>query len=337
MKIKYLIRGRNETIPKNPGFRGLISTFMKLLQNYSFCRTTLSMNHIWFRYHFTSYKKCFPDKQILTLAHCTLTDPNTKIIILEHLGQETFGPGDKTQLKKVALNVSSHNKQLLNCCINVHQSFFIGRNEVLAKVIFLQACVCPQGGVSNFSGGVWSPIFWGGVVSNFLGGWSPIFGGVVSNFFWGGWSPIFRGGGLQFFGGGWSSIFRGGLQLEYGQRLAGTHPTGMHSCYLCAFVPQPAQPTYYLSRLSMIHVLTKSTRENRSKWLNTINAICKKFPSKILFVINMKYVQNWTVYTCIHVWLRTDHLKFSSLSPSTKAANHEEGGRGCQELHGWIL
>ena len=50
-------------------------------------------------------------------------------------------------------------------------------------------------------------------VSNFLGG--------VSIFFGGG-SPIFRGGVSNFPGGGSPS--------EYGQRSAGTHPTGMHSC-----------------------------------------------------------------------------------------------------------
>ena len=91
-------------------------------------------------------------------------------------------------------------------------------------------------GVSNFSGG--SPIFQGGL--QFFGGVSPILGGLqfwgvsnfsgVSNF---GGSPIFGvsnfSGGLQFFGG--PPIFRGGaLQPEYGQRSAGTHPTGMHSC-----------------------------------------------------------------------------------------------------------
>ena len=59
-----------------------------------------------------------------------------------------------------------------------------------------------SGGVSNFSGGL--QFFFGGEwVSNFLG---------VSNF----------SGGLQFFGG----------SLEYGQRSAGTYPTGMHSCFL---------------------------------------------------------------------------------------------------------
>ena len=57
---------------------------------------------------------------------------------------------------------------------------FTGRNEVLAKVIFSQASVCPQwgGGVSQHAlqvspGG--SPIFWVGV----------------------GGSPIFRGGGVS--------------------------------------------------------------------------------------------------------------------------------------------
>ena len=63
--------------------------------------------------------------------------------------------------------------------------------------------------VSNFSGGGLQ--FWG--VSQFFGGVSPIFRGV-SNF--SGGSPIFRGGGLQ---------------PECSQSSAGTHPTGMHSCY----------------------------------------------------------------------------------------------------------
>ena len=62
------------------------------------------------------------------------------------------------------------------------QTLFTGRNEVLAKVIFLQASVFLQGG--------------------------------------GGSGPR---GGLKFSGGG------AGLQPEYGQRSAGTHPTGMHS------------------------------------------------------------------------------------------------------------
>ena len=73
--------------------------------------------------------------------------------------------------------------------------------------------------VSNFSGGV-SPIFQGGCGLQFFGGRGcglQFFGRGVSNF----------SGGLQF--GGVSPIFRGG-SLEYGQRSAGTHPTGMHSC-----------------------------------------------------------------------------------------------------------
>ena len=52
--------------------------------------------------------------------------------------------------------------------------------------------------------------------------------------FTGGVSPIF--GGLQFFEGvspisvGGVSNFSGGSPPEYGQRSAGTHPTGMRSC-----------------------------------------------------------------------------------------------------------
>ena len=51
-------------------------------------------------------------------------------------------------------------------------------------------------------------------------------------------SPIFRGvskfsgGFLQIFGGeGVLQFFGGGAPPEYGQRSAGTHPTGMHSCF----------------------------------------------------------------------------------------------------------
>ena len=62
---------------------------------------------------------------------------------------------------------------------------FTGRNEVLAKVIFLQACVCPQ---------------WGGGYPSMpcrsVRGGSLVPGGLQ---FFGGGSPIFWGG-LQFFG-----------------------------------------------------------------------------------------------------------------------------------------
>ena len=90
----------------------------------------------------------------------------------------------------------------------VRSLFITGRNEVLAKVIFSQASVCPQGGggwvsqhalqvspgeggypsmpCRSVSGGVSN--FWG--VSNFLGGVSN-FGGL--QFFWGG--SLILGGG----------------------------------------------------------------------------------------------------------------------------------------------
>ena len=95
-------------------------------------------------------------------------------------------------------------------------SIVTGRNEVLAKVIFLHLSVIHsvhRGGVQFLAGGL-----------QFFGG-APIFQGGVLQFFL---------GILQFFGGG--SNFSGGLQFfwrEYGQRLAGTHPTGMYSCWRC--------------------------------------------------------------------------------------------------------
>ena len=68
----------------------------------------------------------------------------------------------------------------------------------------------------------------GGVPPNFRRGGGSGPGGVPPNFggglVQGGVPPNFRGGGsLQFFG--------GGSPLEYGQCSAGTHPTGMHSCW----------------------------------------------------------------------------------------------------------
>ena len=89
--------------------------------------------------------------------------------------------------------------------------------------IFTSVChsFCSQGGGWVVSGPRGCLVqgglqFWG--VSNFLGGGGfPNFRGVSK--FLGG-SPNFRG----------SLNFRGGSPPEYGQRSAGTHPTGMHSC-----------------------------------------------------------------------------------------------------------
>ena len=104
-----------------------------------------------------------------------------------------------------------------------------GRNEVLAEVMFLHVSVIlltggclPGGGVPpNFQGGLLQ-IFgggvsaWRGVPPNFWGRGCLPGGGVPPNFRWRGSSKFFWGGGSP---------------LEYGQRSAGTHPTGMHSCF----------------------------------------------------------------------------------------------------------
>ena len=81
--------------------------------------------------------------------------------------------------------------------------------------IFTGVCLSTGGGAcSKCSGGR------GGACSKFSGG------GACSKF-------LGRGGACsKFSGGGPAPKFRGGLQFsEYGQRSAGTHPTGMHSFY----------------------------------------------------------------------------------------------------------
>ena len=89
---------------------------------------------------------------------------------------------------------------------NAFLLIFTGQNEVLAKVIFSQACVILSmgqclGRFSNFLGGVLQ--FLRGF-SNFSGGCSPIFRGR-------GWFSNL-GGHLQFFG-GVSNFFGGCLQF----------------------------------------------------------------------------------------------------------------------------
>ena len=123
-------------------------------------------------------------------------------------------------------------------------AIFTGRNEVLAKVIFSEACVILStggclvpGGCLQFSEGVSGPggcLVLGGVWSQGVSGPGGMSGPRGCLQFFGGGrsgprgvSTIFRGGGV-WSGGVWS---RGGVYPpEYGQRSAGTHPTGMNSC-----------------------------------------------------------------------------------------------------------
>ena len=88
--------------------------------------------------------------------------------------------------------------------------------------MFLQASVILSTGGEggSFFGGV-PPNFRGGCL--FLGG-PPNFRGGGSSKFSGGVPPNFRRGGSSKF------FLGGGSPLEYGQRSAGMHPTGMHSC-----------------------------------------------------------------------------------------------------------
>ena len=75
---------------------------------------------------------------------------------------------------------------------------FTGRNEVLAKVIFSQASVCPQGGFLQILGGV---------------------------------PPNFRGGGGVFFGRGGSSKFSGGSFWGVPPNFRGGFSPGIQSTF----------------------------------------------------------------------------------------------------------
>ena len=109
------------------------------------------------------------------------------------------------------------------CCFNV----ITGRKEVVAKVIFLHLFVIlfTGGGVLS-PGGVWSG---GGLVQGGL-----VWGGVTPPiFFW----FLFKIFSCWFFF--WFFKISLGIPPSgrkqtqaYGQRAAGTHPTGMHSCFL---------------------------------------------------------------------------------------------------------
>ena len=84
--------------------------------------------------------------------------------------------------------------------------------------------VCLQFFGGEGVGGVGSPIFW--EVSNF---WGAVKGGPPNSFFWWGGNFFLI---YAFFG---KHPPPRDQTLEYGQRSAGTHPTGMHSCLL--FLP----------------------------------------------------------------------------------------------------
>ena len=97
-------------------------------------------------------------------------------------------------------------------------AIFTGQNEFGQGNIFTGVCLSTGGGcLLQIFGGCLLQIFGGEVAApNFRGGCLlQIFGGGCL---------------LQNFGGVPAPKFRGGLQFsEYGQRSAGTHPTGMHS------------------------------------------------------------------------------------------------------------
>ena len=112
-----------------------------------------------------------------------------------------------------------------------------GRNEVVAKVIFLQACVCPQGGGVSASvhAGIPPPLGADPPGADTPLGADPPGADTPradTPHPWSKYTPL----GLSTSPG--TKYTPPGLSthppqtLACGQRVAGTHPTGMHSCFL---------------------------------------------------------------------------------------------------------
>ena len=153
--------------------------------------------------------------------YCTLWG-NFVVVHVKELAKYNFGKLGKLKFEEWTcyLAVVNHRTTLKLFC-----QLITGRNEVFAKVIFLHLSVIH----SVHGGGVGYP----SMPCRSVPRGSPIFRGGVSNF---------SGGGVSNFlgGGGWGDFFLISAFFgdtppprdhpECGQRSAGTHPTGMHSC-----------------------------------------------------------------------------------------------------------
>ena len=119
-------------------------------------------------------------------------------------------------------------KRMNNCCANLSRriaspkvlfdwSLITGRNEVVAKVMFLQVCVCPQGGRVSAS-------VHAGMPSPPGPGRSPLDGEPPPG---PGRPPQMEPPRMENSPVGWRPP--GKQTPAYGLRVAGMHPTGMHS------------------------------------------------------------------------------------------------------------
>ena len=139
-------------------------------------------------------------------------------------------------------------------------SHFYRPQRSWAKVISLQASVCPRG--------VWN--FWGGgEFLQFFGG------GEVSEIFGGRGSPIL--GGLKFSVGVWNFLLGCTPPPWDGQCTAGTHPTGMHSSFRNANVITNAQCRRVWQRSLCVHVCL-------------CMCVC------VCLIINMNSNKSWTLW-----------------------------------------
>ena len=121
-------------------------------------------------------------------------------------------------------------------------------NEVCEGYVFTGVCLSIRGGMRGFIQGACvvlfrgaCMVFLGGGMHGFIGGACVVlFGGVrgfiqggMRGFIWGGMRGFIWGACVVFPGGGvcgFFSVFSD--TMRYGQWAGGTHPTGMHSCFL---------------------------------------------------------------------------------------------------------
>ena len=135
-------------------------------------------------------------------------------------------------------------------------TFYYRPQTKFAKVMFLQVCVCPQGG-----GGWGHACFWGRVHAYFLGGCACFPGGVCASrghvCFLGGMRGCRGCAWLQ----GGHAWLQGGHAWDttrYGQWAGGTHNTGMHSCFKIS--PQCYTDEHFISQSATdIHTSVRLT------------------------------------------------------------------------------
>ena len=171
--------------------------------------------------------------------------------------------------------------------ISLFDLFLPPANEVCEGYVFTGVCLSTGGDVRDCSGGacmvalgghVW--LLRGGHPWLFLGGACVVAPGgcvvALGGHAWllpGGHAWLLRGGVRGCSGGGCAWLFLGGCMVargecmgydeiwRYGQWAGGTHPTGMHSCYLNWFV------WFIFFRFKNLYIVTSSLKFHAVTWI----------------------------------------------------------------------